>query len=145
MAGGRVGNLSGGQQQQVAIGRALVTQPRYLLLVEQHLDFTWAFADRYYVMKKGRVVASGRTADTVTDDVQRYLGRQARTSPEFSEEIHALQDPDRYPCPLPCQSRFCSGNPGALHGGLDLRGAGFAVPAGGYFARQGLNVSIDWG
>lgn len=106
MAGRRAGNLSGGQQQQVAIGRALVTQPRYLLLdeptegiqpsivqeievalkrvrtelrvavllVEQYLDFAWSFADRYYVMQKGRIVKTGHTADTPTHAVQHYLG-----------------------------------------------------------------------
>ncbi len=37
-----------------------------VLLVEQYLDFAWAFADRYYVMQKGRVVETGLTAETPT-------------------------------------------------------------------------------
>lgn len=105
MAGRRAGNLSGGQQQQVAIGRALVTQPRYLLLdeptegiqpsivqdieaalgrirrelrvavllVEQYLDFAWSFADRYYVLQRGRMVESGLTADVPPGAVQHYM------------------------------------------------------------------------
>ncbi|MET0241007.1 MAG: urea ABC transporter ATP-binding subunit UrtE [Sphingobium sp.] len=96
----KAGVLSGGEQQQLAIGRALAGQPQLLLLdeptegiqpnivqqiedalmrvrtelgvailiVEQNLDFAWAFADRYFVMQRGRMVKEGKTtepADTV--------------------------------------------------------------------------------
>lgn len=106
MARRRAGNLSGGQQQQVAIGRALVTQPKYLLLdeptegiqpsivqdietalsriraelrvavllVEQYLDFAWSFAERYYVLQRGRVVENGLTAEVPQSAVQKYMG-----------------------------------------------------------------------
>ena len=105
MRGRRGGDLSGGQQQQLAIGRALATQPDVLildeptegiqpnivaeigdiitrlnreigltvLLVEQKLPFARRVGDRFALMDRGHVVASG-DMDTLDDElVGRYL------------------------------------------------------------------------
>jgi len=96
----KAGVLSGGEQQQLAIGRALAGRPELLLLdeptegiqpnivqqiedalmrvrrelgvailiVEQNLDFAWSFADRYFVMQRGRIVKEGRTDTERADE-----------------------------------------------------------------------------
>lgn len=99
------GNLSGGQQQQLAISRALVTRPSLLildeptegiqpnivqqietaltkvrqelgvgvLLVEQYLEFAWSFAEKFFVMQKGRIIESGSTRERSANEVERLL------------------------------------------------------------------------
>jgi urea transport system ATP-binding protein len=101
----RGGNLSGGQQQQLAIGRALALQPKCVLLdeptegiqpnivhelgdiirrlyteekvsvllVEQKLPFARRVADRFFLMDRGAVVASGAMAELNEDLVRRHL------------------------------------------------------------------------
>ncbi|MGA2447535.1 MAG: urea ABC transporter ATP-binding subunit UrtE [Polyangiaceae bacterium] len=98
----RGGNLSGGQQQQLAIGRALAIGPKCILLdeptegiqpsivhelgdiirelytaekvsvllVEQKLPFARRVAERFFLMERGAVVASG-SMDALSDELVR--------------------------------------------------------------------------
>jgi urea transport system ATP-binding protein len=99
------GVLSGGEQQQLAIGRAILSSPKLLLLdeptegiqpsivdhiedviigfktsrrfaillVEQGLHFAARLAEKYVIMAKGAVMASGKSGDLSADMVKQYL------------------------------------------------------------------------
>ena len=101
----RGGDLSGGQQQQLAIARALVINPDFLILdeptegiqpnivqeigdvimqlnrelamtvlvVEQKLPFVRRVCDRFFIMTKGAVVASGNMGALTDELVQEHL------------------------------------------------------------------------
>src|SRR6266566_1056957 len=70
------GYLSGGEQQMLVIGRALMARPKLLLLVEQNAQMALRIADYGYIMENGRIVFDGPAAKLRgNDDVREfYLG-----------------------------------------------------------------------
>jgi branched-chain amino acid transport system ATP-binding protein len=68
----RAGDLSGGQQQAVAIGRALMTNPRLLLLDEVSLGLSPVAVEQLYASLRG-LMRDGTTVVLVEQDLSRAL------------------------------------------------------------------------
>jgi len=73
----RAGDLSGGQQQATAIGRALMTNPRLLLLDEVSLGLSPLAVDQVYDSLRG-LMSGGTTIILVEQDLSRALGVASR-------------------------------------------------------------------
>ena len=68
----RAGNLSGGEQQATAIGRALMTNPEILLLDEVSLGLSPLVVDRVYASLQA-LIDSGTTIVLVEQDLSRAM------------------------------------------------------------------------
>jgi branched-chain amino acid transport system ATP-binding protein len=73
----RAGDLSGGQQQATAIGRALMTNPRLLLLDEVSLGLSPLAVDQVYNSLSG-LMNGGTTIILVEQDLNRAIGVSTR-------------------------------------------------------------------
>lgn len=72
-----VSQMSGGEQQMVAIGRALMSSPRLLMLDELSLGLSPAMVEDIYV-KLAHVVKDGLTVILVEQDLKRALAAASR-------------------------------------------------------------------
>jgi branched-chain amino acid transport system ATP-binding protein len=75
----RAGNLSGGEQQAAAIGRALMTNPRLLLLDEASLGLAPVVVDGVYASLR-TLIESGTTIVLVEQDLTRALSVATRVA-----------------------------------------------------------------
>ena len=72
-----VSQMSGGEQQMVSIGRALMSSPRLLAFDELSLGLSPAMVDEIY-NKLGQIIQAGTTSIIVEQDLKRALSACTR-------------------------------------------------------------------
>jgi branched-chain amino acid transport system ATP-binding protein len=87
-------NLSGGEQQQLAIGRALMSEPRLLLLDEPSLGLAPVLVDQVFNVI-GDINASGVSVLLVEQEITRALGVAHRGYLLSEGRITLEGDPDK--------------------------------------------------
>jgi branched-chain amino acid transport system ATP-binding protein len=98
LRGRRAGTLSGGEQQQLAVARALITQPTLLLLDEPSLGLAPLAIDAVFDMlaelRRRRttiVLVEQATSRALEVSDRAYLMRDGRLEPLESEDSQSLQ------------------------------------------------------
>jgi urea transport system ATP-binding protein len=61
------------QHIQAALGRIRTELKVGVIIVEQNIDFAWAFADQYIVLQRGRIVSQGATETTRAADISHLI------------------------------------------------------------------------
>jgi len=117
----RVSNLSGGKQQMIAVGRAVLREPQYVLLDEPSLGLAPSVVDDIYrslaVMHEPGLTNAAREAERAPSDLdrrppvsaahRRHLARRRRPRPGRRPALHGndLQRQGIHPLHSPEQRR----------------------------------------
>jgi branched-chain amino acid transport system ATP-binding protein len=119
--GQKTAQMSGGEQQSVAIGRALVANPRVLLLDELSLGLAPVIVQRIYAMLP-QVLASGITVLLVEQDVSQALRSATRLQCLLEGRTTLEGTPAGVTREQVEAAYFGAGSPGQLHQATTERG-----------------------
>ena len=152
LRGKRASELSGGQQQAASIGRALMTNPRVLLIDEVSLGLAPIAVDAVYE-SVATLLAGGATVVLVEQDLKRALSVADRVLCVLEGRIvlggqHRRRDPgadhrglfrDQGPTPCGC----CWGKPGVRMSWVNAVIQGILL--GGFYALLACGLSLMFG
>jgi branched-chain amino acid transport system ATP-binding protein len=140
----RTAQLSGGEQQSVAIGRALVANPRVLLLDELSLGLAPVVVQRIYGMLP-QILATGLTVLLVEQDVSQALGVASRVHCLLEGRTTLEGEPSELTPERVEAAYFGLGEPdsGGGDGGQPVPSAGQPTPVDGAGAGAGAGEESE--